>query len=244
MKRGAIFLHGFYDMRHPAFYSAICGAADTVRICADGGLSVFRWVNETLGTDARPDGVVGDYDSLSLEERRSWEARGVRFDPRWDGRTDKDYTDGQLALFAVLEEGCRDIEIFGALPRSDAYDHDHFLGNLFLLSEGTDRLSDSAAEFHGGIRIREPYEAIHWCERSVKLRREGEGLNRVSLSPMCGDARIREAHGLRWDLTRFTATNRRANALRNEFLPNADEVEIRLEENSPPVLVIHNWYST
>jgi thiamine pyrophosphokinase len=237
--RAAVFLNGFYDTRRPDFYAAAFGRGDVFAVCADGGLFVYSWINGLLSASFAPDLVVGDSDSLDTSERRAWESRGVRFATVVDERAAKeDYTDGQLALYAALGAGHAQLDIYGALPTSGCYDHDHFLGNLLLLVEAYAIAGERPAF---SARISDPYQAISLCRQGLTLTRQDEGRNRVSLLPWGGPALVRHSEGLRWALRDFALATTRANAVRNEFLPDAQDVRIELYEGSAPVLVVQNW---
>ena len=233
--RAVVLLDGLYDDRYPEFYAESCARDDPFVVCADGAL---RSVADLM-PDIAPQLVVGDMDSLGDVDRDGWEQRGTRFDDTWDGQTAKDYTDGQLALYAALNEGPQGIDIHGALPRRDAYDHDHFLGNLSLISEARERLGDAPDD---AVRIAEPLETIALCRHRLTLRRVGVGLNRVSLVACGGSSRVARSEGLRWDLAGLEVCAAPANALRNEFTVDATTVTIEMARGSAPVYVFHNRY--
>jgi len=236
--KAALFLNGFYDDRYPKFYERVVRASDVFRVCADGALSVWERWREQFGEEVAPHVVVGDFDSLSDEERRRWESRGVSFDTTWEGVTDKDDTDGQLALRTALRAGCVQFEIFGALPKPGEYDTDHFLGNLFLLREAHERVGTHPDY---AMRLRDPRQSILLLVGRIALEREGSGLNRLSLIPFGGVARVRRSEGLRWRLDGMTLRTDRANALRNEFESGALSCTVELEVDSAPVILVHNW---
>ena len=241
--RAVVLLDGYYDARFPEFYAESCaqdGSDDgSVReplvVCADGALRVCA----DLLSDVTPDLVVGAMDSLGEVDRAAWERRGTRFDTTWEGKTDKDHTDGQLALYAALESGARRIDFHGGLARRIAYDHDHFLGNLSLIAEAHTRLVDAP---DAAVRISEPLETVYVCRTHLELPRVGDGLNRVSLVCLGPSARVARSEGLRWDLTGYEVHAAPANALRNEFRDDASTAVIEMEAGSPPVYVFHNRY--
>ncbi|GIX07039.1 MAG: hypothetical protein KatS3mg115_1442 [Candidatus Poribacteria bacterium] len=230
--RAAIFLNGEYEPEHLAFYRRAAERPNVLIICADGAL---EWWNEWLG-DLTPHWAVGDFDSLSPATRRRWEERGTRFDSVVEPqRAKEDYTDGELALYAAAREGCLRAELYGAFPRRGEFQRDHFLGNLYLLAEAITLNPPLEAILCA------PRERVYCCREEIVLRREGTEINRVSLLPLFGAGRIVLSEGLRWSLNGLRLDPFRPNALRNEFLPGADRVLLRLEEGSPPVLVVHNW---
>ena len=229
LTRAALFLNGRYDLSRRSFYLQSSRQPRTLCVFADGGAAALRWLEPPPERAL----LIGDFDSADRSALERAAQAGAAVERAWDGRTDKDMTDGQLALQAALRQGCRQIDIHGAAPRSDAYDRDHYLGNLLLLSE---------AHAHGAdARLSEPKEAVYRCARLLTLRREGAGLNRVSVLPLAGEAHVLRSEGLRWELRRFDLSAARANGLRNEFLPDAEAAQIQMGESSPPALVFHNW---
>jgi len=89
-------------------------------ICADGGYS------HTEKLRISPDYIIGDMDSIE-EGIFPAESKIIRYS------TDKDYTDGQLAVKLAAEIGCDKIMIFGALNKGYRGRFDHVLGNIYLL---------------------------------------------------------------------------------------------------------------
>ncbi|MDA1193431.1 MAG: thiamine diphosphokinase [Candidatus Poribacteria bacterium] len=233
----AIFLNGFYDERSPSFYAEICRRETAFLSCADGALRVWDWLEAVGEKVPFPSVVVGDFDSMDTKTRARWEGRGAMIDGAFDRRTDKDFTDGQLALYAALDAGCREVVICGGLPNPTEYDHDHFLGNLFLLAEAHERVGGDALS----IRFAEPRESIYLVHDELTIHRVGDGLNRVSFLPFGGEGGVASSEGLRWQLRDFTLPTTRANALRNEFSTDAPSATITLRGDSAPVLAIHNW---
>ena len=96
--------------------------ADLV-IAADGGA-------DRLGkNDYLPDVLVGDLDSVSQEMRNKLISRAVEIQ-RFP--TDKDATDGELAIVEAVKRGATSITVLGSRggPRAD-----HELANLLLLAD-------------------------------------------------------------------------------------------------------------
>jgi len=101
--RAILFANGVLTDHQAA--GAALAAGDRL-IAADGGLAHMRALGLT------PDIIIGDLDSVDLEEAARLEAAGVRVvrhPPR------KDETDLELALRLACAEGARDVLIFGAL---------------------------------------------------------------------------------------------------------------------------------
>ena len=106
-------------MTDPEFYCRLIEEHDFV-VGADRGGDTLR----ALGII--PDVVVGDFDSLSSGTMRWLLSHDVDFKPY---PTNKERTDGELALKTALASGARDITITAAWGGR----LDHTLGNLFLL---------------------------------------------------------------------------------------------------------------
>ena len=237
MKAALIFLNGYYDSRHLDFYRSEIESAVEDRfplICADGGIRIFDELNRRGDASVVPDVHIGDMDSglESITEAKQTVQE-------WIGRTDKDWTDGQLAVDYVLEQyDARHIIIYGGLPRPDEYETDQFLGNLKLMRFGHYRLSTDA---HYSAEMRDPRQTIHYVLSAVRLSRKSGGLQRVSLVAEAPNIVVEKSENLRWDLASFHIHPDLTNALRNEFVEGAEWASLQLVEGSAPVYVIHNW---
>lgn len=248
-----IFLNGYYDARHLAFYTQeieVGVSQGSPLICADGGLRLFHQLNRHFGgTTYRPDILIGDLDSVN-ELDTAIAKYTVR---EWVGHTDKAWTDGQLAVAYALEHyGCRHLIIYGGLPRPEAYETDQFLGNLKLMRFGHHKLQqcDEGARLQSApteeklysAEMRDARQTIHYVISEVRLTRKNSGLQRVSLIAEEPNVVVAESQNLRWGLDSLKIDADLTNALRNEFVEAANWASIRLREGSPPVYVIHNWY--
>ena len=237
MKSGLIFLNGYYDTRHFDFYRQEIVTALENRfplICADGGIRIFDELNRRGETPLVPDVLIGDMDSVAEEGTKA-----KHIVQEWVGKTDKDYTDGQLAVDYALEEyGCRHIIIYGGLPRPEVYETDQFLGNLKLMRFGHYRvLTDEVYK----TEMRDPKQTIYYVLSSVRLARKNSGLQRVSLIAEADNVVVEKSENLRWDLALLHIHPDLTNALRNEFVESAEWAALQLVEGSAPVYVIHNW---
>ena len=237
MKAALIFLNGYYDTRSLHFYRQAIETAQTngaLTLCADGGIRIFDELNRDTDSALIPDVLIGDMDSVS---ERTTNAKYVVQD--WIGKTDKDYTDGQLAVdYALQQFNCRHIIIYGGLPRPAAYETDQFLGNLKLMRFGHYRLPESEPYT---AEIRDPRQTIHYVLSTVRLTRKSSGLQRVSLVAESANVRVEKSENLRWDLASLHIHPDLTNALRNEFVEGAESATIQLTGGSAPVYVIHNW---
>ncbi len=243
LKSALVFLGGFYDKRYYKFYKRQIEEARARKdflICADGGLNIFQIVNEQFSVDFCPDAVIGDLDSVLLKERLigHFSAMGAHFVTEWIGQSDKDYTDGQLAVaYAMQEKQCQQIVLFGALTNPRDYEFDHFLGNLKLMRFGF-KIGDKRYR----ACIRDALQEIHFVINSIVLKRKGNAINSVSLLTDYENTIVESSSNLRWVLNNFRISPDEPNALRNEFVKDAETALIKLKADSAPVYVIHNWY--
>lgn len=244
MKPALIFLNGYYDTRHLDFYHQEITSAVENRfplICADGGLRIFDELNRHSETYLVPDVLIGDMDSIPHRGYKPL-PQAKHIVQEWVGQTDKDYTDGQLAVDYALEQyGCRHIIIYGGLPRPEEYETDQFLGNLKLMRFGHHRVS--AAELYKA-EMRDPRQTIHYVLSELRLTRKNSGLQRVSLIAEAPNVIVEESENLRWDLASLHIHPDLTNALRNEFVAGSECATVQLTEDSSPVYVIHNWYDS
>ena len=232
-----IFLNGYYDTRHLDFYRQEIETAEAngfPLICADGGIRIFDELHRHSETPIVPDVLIGDMDSST---ETATKAKHVV--QEWVGKTDKDYTDGQLAVDYALEQyHCRHIILYGGLPRPAEYETDQFLGNLKLMRFGHYRVS---TETSYTAEMRDPRQTIHYVLSVVRLTRKSRGLQRVSLIAESPNAIVEKSENLRWDLASLHIHPDLTNALRNEFIEGAASATVQLADDSSPVYVIHNW---
>ncbi|MCY4401809.1 MAG: thiamine pyrophosphokinase [Candidatus Poribacteria bacterium] len=240
MKTARIFLNGYYDLRNIDFYRLeIDTGIDNgdLTLCADGGLRIFDELNKMEGNNFIPDILIGDLDSVNGTTTKTKQVV-----EQWVGQTDKDYTDGQLAVkYAIEKYNCQCILLYGGLPRPEEYETDHFLGNLKLLRFGHYLHRDTGIIYIA--EMRDPQQTIHYLLSSLRIYRKDSGVQRVSLIAEEVNVMVENSQNLRWDLTSLNISPDLTNALRNEFVKGADWVEIQLMKDSPPVYVIHNWYT-
>ncbi len=239
MKTATIFLNGYYDTRHLDFYrqEIVCAVKNSYPlICADGGIRIFDLLNKDERKPIIPDVHIGDMDSV---EGNQPEAKGII--DKWVGQTDKDMTDGQLAVkYALDTYSCSHIILYGGLPKPGGYETDHFLGNLKLMRFGHFHTKGKHEDYKA--EMRDPYQTIHYVLSELDLVRKNKGLQRVSLIAEEPHVVVKRSENLRWDLTSLHIHPDLLNALRNEFVEGAERVVIALTEKSAPVYVIHNWY--
>ncbi len=237
VKTALIFLNGYYDLRYLDFYRSEIESAIENRfplISADGGICIFDELNRQSKIQIVPDVHIGDMDSAP-----NGATKAKQIVQEWIGQTDKNWTDGQLAVDYALEKyGCRHIIIYGGLPRPNEYETDQFLGNLKLMRFGWYRFpSDEPYR----AEMRDPRQTIHYVLSTVRLSRKSGGLQRVSLIADVPNVVVETSENLRWDLTSLHIHPDLTNALRNEFVEGAESASLRLVESSAPVYIIHNW---
>ena len=261
LRTACVFLSGFYDDRYYNFYKQQIEDAKANKyllICANGGLTIFQTLNEYFDTVFFPNIVIGDLDSVKHDAVlvEYFSAKGTQFVTEWSGKADRtafieDYTDGQLAVAYAMEEyGCMNIVMFGGLNDARNYESDHFLGNLKLMRFGFHKMA--AGDKRYCACMSDPLQEIHFVVDSITLQtptddfvlpqRKSPGINRVSLFTEYENTMVAESQNLRWSLNNFRIDPNEPNALRNEFVTNANTASIKLHLDSEPVYVIHNWY--
>ncbi|RKU20693.1 hypothetical protein C6500_07705 [Candidatus Poribacteria bacterium] len=241
MTQVLIFLNGYYDIRHLDFYRQEIGTAvenGAPLICADGGIRIFDKLNRDTDRSLIPDVLIGDMDSISHRgSKPPLQAKHVV--QEWVGKTDKDYTDGQLAVdYAMEQYDCRHIIIYGGLSRPEAYETDQFLGNLKLMRFGHYLMP---ADESYTAEMRDPRQTIHYVLSAVRLTRKSSELQRVSLIAESSNVIVEKSENLRWDLASLHIHPALTNALRNEFVEGSESATVQLTDGSAPVYVIHNW---
>ncbi len=187
-------------------------------VAADGGLRFLR------ALALLPHLLIGDLDSLTAEEVQAARAAGVEVR---QFPVQKDETDLELAVTAVVQAGYQQIRIVGALGGR----LDMTLGNLFLLLlpelQGLDaRLEDGQEEVYL-IRAEEGERII-----------SGQVGERVSLLPLGAPTEGIVTHGLYYPLRHETLLPERTRGISNVLTtPNAT---IRLERGI--LVCIHSYH--
>ena len=237
MKVASIFLNGYYNFDQIQFYRSEIESAlkqDTPLICADGGIHIFQMCG------LQPTILIGDLDSISdftTPTINELKQSGVNVISEWIGQTDKDYTDGQLAvIYALKKLKCNYIIIYGGFPTS--FDVDHFLGNLKLMRLGF-HISIIPSSFRA--EMRDVFQAIYFVSSQVEINRKSEKSQYISLIAEHRNVHVKSSTGLRWDVSNMWIDPDQPKTLRNEFISDANKVMIELAEGSAPVYVIHNW---
>ncbi|MCM1545685.1 MAG: thiamine diphosphokinase [Clostridiales bacterium] len=108
-------------------------------VCCDGA---YRWARGKVKIDEN----VGDFDSLDFVPDPP---------PSEIYPSEKDFTDGEIALFKLLAKGVDEVEIYGGFGGR----YDHFMGNLHLLYAAFSRgiaakmIDKNTVAFLGGGKI-------------------------------------------------------------------------------------------
>ena len=207
--RAVLFVNG--ELRNPAVVQELLQPSDYL-VCVDGGLRHLR----RLGL--QPHLVIGDLDSISAAEVLELERDGIRIQ-RYI--VDKDETDLELALLAVLKEGYHTMLLVAALGGR----LDQTLGNLFLLSRS--ELSGCDIRLEDGL---EEVFIIHAQETIL-----GQPGDIVSLLPMEGKVTGIVTGGLRYPLHDETLWFDHTRGVSNVMLENQAVVEVA----SGVLLAIH-----
>jgi thiamine pyrophosphokinase len=89
-------------------------------LASDGGYKTAKEMRLNI------DVLLGDFDSITDEDLKEAQTRGIK---TISFPTDKDKTDGELAVDYAISQGSKEIIILGSFKE----ELDHALGNLFLL---------------------------------------------------------------------------------------------------------------
>lgn len=256
-----IFLNGFYDSRYISFYKKQLDLADdeTVLLCANGGIKIFEKINTQFNANFYPHLLLGDGDSVGFDHV----LKCCDADYDWIRETkiinknDQDRTDGEFAVsYAIEKYGCNSIIIFGGLNDARDYNTDHFLGNLKLMRFGFHiyQKKDNTEKSQYCAVMRDVFQDIHFVVDSITIetrrsrnykeitggdtRRQSE---RVSFWTDYSSTVVASSEHLKWSLRNFHIDPNAPNAMRNEFVPDAQTASITLRDDSDPVYLIHNW---
>ena len=207
--RAVLFVNG--ELRNPVMVKQMLQPSDYL-VGVDGGLRHLK----SMGL--QPHLVIGDLDSISADEVLELERASV---PIRRYPVDKDETDLELAVLAVLKDGYRSIRLVAALGGRQ----DQTLGNLFLLTRSD--LAGCDVRLEDGV---EEAMIIRTCE--TIFGREGDI---VSLLPLEGDVTGIVTRGLRYPLHGETLYFERTRGISNVMLEDQAVVEVA----SGVLLAIH-----
>ena len=146
-------------------YNGKIDTSDAYVYCCDGA---YSWVKGKLKIDE----TLGDFDSLTEVPDPA---------PSVVYPSEKDFTDGEIALLRAIKAGYTKIEIYGGGGRRE----DHFIGNLHLLY--------MAAERGVKAELITNYARIFAAEGEIVL--SGMKGRTVSVTPFGSDAHIMDCDG-------------------------------------------------
>lgn len=163
MKNGILLLNG-----EP--YRGEIDAEGSLVYCCDGA---YAWARDRVRIDEN----IGDFDSLFLEPVPK---------PHEIYPSEKNFTDGEIAMQKLLEAGMEHITIYGG----GGGRMDHFLGNLHLLYY---------AHLHGVSCVMKNNDAtLFITDQSAEFRHE-KGKT-ISILPFGGNACVAQSEGLKYPL--------------------------------------------
>jgi thiamine pyrophosphokinase len=186
VKQAAIFLNGAYPTAHLGFYGAAIDAAKGrgMVVSVDGALRLFHDLGKT------PDLLLGDFDSVDeMVLQRYADVQKVTYP------VNKDATDGELAIRYVLEQGCVQIEIFGAFDTS--FESDQMLANVFLLALVSDRQRATGNVLNA--RLVDHHQEIYFLDDN-DLQLSGTTGDMLSVIPISRNVRV-TLRGTKWELS-------------------------------------------
>lgn len=150
-----------------------------------------------------PDVIIGDFDS--------WPATATSV-PAVTYPTDKDFTDGELAIRYALEAGCQEIILAGALGGR----LDHLLGHILLLNKH---------EFAGlRLTIVDNTQEAFMIRGQAQIR--GKKGTLISFLPVAGPVQIARTSGLRYDLSQYHMSPQHNLGISNVMLTSTAEIII------------------
>jgi thiamine pyrophosphokinase len=188
-----------------AWLAGLAKDADVV-IAADGG------ANRLAKAGRRPDLVIGDMDALSAETQRELERAGATLE-RYP--TEKEETDGELALNSAVQRGADEIVVVGAFGGARL---DHMIGNLMLLAH-----EDFAAIDVALVTERATFRAL--LGPGI-LELEGAPGDWVTLEPLSEVTRGVATDGLRYPLRHEELTRGSTRGVSNELIERRGSVEV------------------
>lgn len=177
---------------------------DDFILCADGG------TRHALALGLTPNGVIGDLDSVTNEERRKMKELNVEIIQH---PADKNETDLELAINHALTLNPVQILILAALGGR----MDQTLANIALLS-------NSSLVTHN-LRITDGVEEIFFCRDQAQV--EGRSGDIVSLIPWQGEVTGVFTENLRWHLHHETLYPDKTRGISNEMTADLATVSIK-----------------
>lgn len=163
----------------------------------------------------------GDFDSITLEQRKEVEEKSKYFKVK----NSEDLTDAEFALEHILElfEEVEVIDIYGATGRR----LDHFFGNILLLN--------NLKYNNTKIRIIDDNNIITTAKKGLNSFERIEGYKYFSIVPIYENT-VMTIKNSKYEVDNLVLTLNRPNATSNEF-SSGKAIELQVSEN---VLVIYS----
>lgn len=173
--------------------------------CTDGAYSFL------LSQKIRPDYVIGDFDSVSIDDISSFvEAVEIK---------NQDFTDFDKSLQFIIDKGHTKVDVFG----STGMEHDHFLGNL-----------STALAFKNQIEITffDDYSVFFFIDKHMVLENVKNRV--ISLIPF-HEAKNVQSEGLKYALNGMDLALGKRIGTRN--IAEEDKVEISFDSGELLVFI-------
>ena len=174
-----------------------------------------------LNNGVNPILSCGDFDSITLEQKRDVEEKSKYFKVK----SSEDLTDAEFALEHILElfKEVEVIDIYGATGRR----LDHFFGNILLLN--------NKKYHHIKIRIIDDNNIITIAKKGLNIFERIEGYKYFSIVPIYEDT-LMTIKNSKYEVENLVLTLNRPNATSNEF-KNNEEIKLEVSNN---VLVMYS----
>lgn len=174
-----------------------------------------------LNNGVNPILSCGDFDSITLEQRKEVEEKSKYFKVK----NSEDLTDAEFALEHILKlfEDIEEIDIYGATGRR----LDHFFGNILLLNNKKYQ--------HIKIRIIDDNNIITVAKKGLTIFENIEGYKYFSIVPIYEDT-LMTIKNSKYEVDNLVLTLNRPNATSNEF-SSEKAIELQVSAN---VLVIYS----
>lgn len=202
MKQAVIVTGGTMDISFGKKY--IEKQKPDILIAVDSGMEFFYHAG------IAPDMIIGDFDSVTQETLTFFQEKEgiewVRLAP------EKDDTDTEAAIRLAIRNQCREIHLLGATGTR----LDHVFGNIHLLGIG---LNEQVS-----ILMADPCNKIRLIDRGIKIKKEEQFGEYVSLLPFTGEVRGLTLKGMKYPLTDYSYPCFSSLGISNEIVE--DEAEI------------------
>ncbi|MCH5267861.1 MAG: thiamine diphosphokinase [Lachnospiraceae bacterium] len=191
-----------------------CYSFDTV-VCADSGLDAAH----SLGLSV--DYIMGDFDSVSSETLRAYQSGEIKQSKKptfVQYPKAKDFTDTQMVLEWILEQGAEEITILGATGGR----LDHFLSNLNILMKP---LKQGVPAY-----IVDAWNRLYLIDCDATLYRDKLFGKYISFQPLTERVYPVTLKGFEYGLTDYTLVFGEGRAISNEMAEGVDEATVSFQE--------------